>query len=140
MGPPLHPGFTRRRRLDGTIYADPEIPPQSRILATLGATVNVGDMQCAIVLTQGSPLRAGQYFGLGYRLYIIRAIVSVVGDTTTVNFWPRMRNVNAVPAGSDVELDRPVARMKLLDDGQGLGALDGLRFADLSLEFREMLG
>lgn len=136
QGRVLHPGATRRKALDGTVYEDPEIPPQSEIIATLNVGAAIGVSQTQINMTQGSPLRIGQYFGLGPdRLYIINEIVNVAGSVTTVRFWPPIREAGTL--GQEVRLTRPQCLVKLLSDENVLRELELLRFADLTLEFRE---
>jgi len=134
-GRTLHPRFTRRWQLDGTAYEDPEIPAASAIIATVAAGTPRGSTAIGIDVTQGEPLRAGQYFSIANRLYIITAITNTVGTIQVCNIRPRTRAVAVT--GDPVVLDRPVATMKLASDDQGELMLDGLRFADLSLSFVE---
>lgn len=131
----LHPGTTRRRQLDGTAFADPAIPAASEILATVNANAGLNATQIAINVTQGEPLKAGQFFGIGERLHRIKALVGAAGTVQSVAIVPPLRA--AAPAGTVVRITRPVCRMKQVADDGGIGTLDMLRFADVTLEFRE---
>lgn len=130
----LSPCRTRRRSLDGTIYQDPDVPPASRILATCAAAA-VGATSIAITVTQGEPLRPGQLFGIGERLYRIGRITATAGATQTVDFRPRLRE--AAADGRIVLLDRPVCRMRQAQPDQCPQDLDAAGHSDLTLEFIE---
>lgn len=134
FGRVLHPGFTRRDELDGTAYADPEIPTASAVNATLNANAALRAVQIAINMTQGSAIRAGQYFTIANRLYRIRTIVSVVGSVTTLTFRPTLRA--AALSGAAVIFTRPVCTMKFASDDQG-AEFDTFRGGAISLEFVE---
>lgn len=124
----LHPGITRRKSLDGTIYEDPEVPSTSAITATAGAA-SLGATSIVITVSQGQAMQPGQLFGIGQRLY--RAL-TVSGATVT--FRPKLRV--AVTSGTAVLLTRPLCLMKFASDDEGAD-LDHLFGGPVTLNFVE---
>jgi hypothetical protein len=78
---------------------------------------------------------AGDYFGIGDRLYLIGAI-SGSGGTYTVDHAPGLR-IDAL-VGTMMNFSSPCCRMRLAQDNIGQMNLDLLRFADVSLSFVEI--
>lgn len=135
-GRTLHPGFTRRRQLDGTIYEDPAIPDQSEVIATLISSAALRDTTVEVFIEQGEPPLAGQYFGLGgARGYLIHDVGTISGDSFALTFWPPLRA--AASSSDDVDFTRPVCRMNQIADDQGIGPLDAMVRTDLTMEFVE---
>lgn len=129
----LHPGITRNKALDGTAYEDPEIPAASEIIAQTAAAAALGATTITIHISQGSPLNAGQLFGIGDRLY--RSIsVTPSASNVIVTFRPKLRA--AVAGATSIKLTRPVCLMKFASDDEGRD-LDTLRGGVVSLEFIE---
>lgn len=133
----LTPGVTRRRQLDGTIYEDPEIPAASAIHATVNTNAAIRATTLLINRTQGAAFVAGQFFGIGTRLYGIASIAGVAGAVTTCVIWPPLRA--AATATTPVLFTRPVCVMRLADPQGLLKELQLLSFADLQVEFVEVL-
>lgn len=133
----LHPGNTREKRLDGTAYEYPAIPSSSEIVATVSSAAALRATTLAIAKTQGGDLIAGQQFGIDERLYEIATIESVVGNVTTVTFWPPLRA--AAPAGTTVKFTRAGCLMRCTNMNDQMKQLDLLRFATLNLEFVEYI-
>lgn len=133
----LTPRVTRNRALDGTIYADPEIPTASEILATVNTNAALRATTLLINKTQGEALIAGQQFGIGERLYEIATITGVAGAVTTVTLTPPLRA--AAVATTVVKFTRPICLMRCLNLNEELRKLELMRFATLNLEFAEYL-
>lgn len=133
-GERLHPGRTREKELDGTIYEDDEIPSRSAINATVSGLTALGATSIVVAVTQGGTPRSGQYFGVGERAHLI---TGVAGGSTpyTLTFVPPLRA--AVANGATVLFADPVCAMKQVADDQGLKTLQLLRFGDLTLDFVE---
>ncbi|WP_024900317.1 hypothetical protein [Brucella rhizosphaerae] len=74
-----------------------------------GTTVN-------IAIVAAGQLQPGQDFSVGERMYRIRTVQMTGENTATITFRPPARE--AVAAGTDMEFDRPVCRMRLATDGE----------------------
>lgn len=136
----LHPGNTRNRILDGTDYADPEIPAASEIAATLHTNAALHATTATIAVTQGERLIPGQQFGIADRLYEIGTVEDFASDLVVayiVTFLPPLRA--AALAGAPVLFTRPYNLMRCLNLAQELRRLELLRFATLALEFSEYI-
>lgn len=131
----LHPGVTRDRSLDGTAYADPEVPAASEVSATVQSDIALRATTGAINVSQGGPLLPGQYFGIGNFLYRIKGVTGPVGNVYGVSFLPPAREAHV--ATTVVKITRPVCEMRQASDDQGMKELQSMRFSDLTLEFVE---
>lgn len=129
----LHPGNTRNKALNGTAYADAEIPSASEIVATAGAA-SLNATSIVITVTQGRAIAAGQLFGIGQRLYRAMTVTAPVAGAQTVTFRPKLRA--AVSGGATVLFTRPVCLMKFASDDQGQ-ELDILSGGPVTLNFVE---
>lgn len=74
-----------------------------------GTTANIA------IVTAGQ-LQPGQDFSVGERMYRIRTVHMTGENTATITFRPPARE--AVTAGTDMEFDRPVCRMRLATDAE----------------------
>lgn len=127
----LHPGFTRRRSLDGTSYADPEIPTQSQVVATMAAA-SVRATTVSIAVTQGSAPQAGQYFSpAAGRLHMITESLG----SGTYRIEPPLRA--AVSDGTAVNFTRPTCEMRLAADDEGKLDLQLARTGSVTLNMVE---
>lgn len=133
----LTPKAIRSRRLDGTIFEDPEIPTPTAIVARVNGDAVAGATSLAIDVEQGAPLRAGQDFGIAERLYRIVRITAAAGTVQTVNIRPRLRH--PVSVNTPILITGSVCKMRQATDDQGISDLALLRFTDLTLEFVEVL-
>lgn len=132
----LVPSRVRRRDLDGTIYADPEIPTASAIVARMNAAAALRATTVSIEVTQGSTLKRGQHFSLGgNRLYRINALTGPASGVYTCQIMPPLRAAAALHDA--VNLSQPICLMQQDSDEQGLKALDVMQFTDLQLDFVE---
>lgn len=137
----LSPDAARDPRLDGTAYADPEIPDESEIVAKLDADAALRATTIAIVVSQGGEILPGQQFGIAQRLHELGTVVTgdTDGDGThyTVTFQPPLRA--AASDGDDVLFTRPLCLMRCLNLNDEMKKLELLRFATLNLEFAEYI-
>lgn len=136
-GRKLTPGFYRRRELDETPYEDPIGIPSAAISASLAEAAAIRATTCSIDVGYGSPLRAGQYFGVGQRLHVITGITATDGTVQTVTFRAPLRAAAAVDA--PIELRKPVTSMRLASDDTGALDLSLSRFATLQLDLIEAI-
>lgn len=69
-----------------------------------------------IALIAAGQLQPGQDFSIGERMYRIRTVQMTGANTATITFRPPARE--AVAAGTEMEFDRPVCRMRLATDAE----------------------
>ena len=129
----LSPENVRRSRLDQTIFADPPIPAQSRIIAQTLAAAPLRATTLRIGVSQGRPIRPGMFFSVGVRLYTV--IAKPAEDTFTIR--PPLRE--PVAAGASVNFENPVCRMRLANDDGARLALEYGRWGFVDLEFVEAI-
>lgn len=116
---------------DDTGYWDPEI------VANLPFDMPRGATSTSIGIVTGRELRPRDYFSIGDRLYRIKSVEDVSGSIYTVKFWPRARE--AAPAGTIVEFDKPVCKMRLKTDTEMAIDKSLSKFASATIEFVEDL-
>jgi hypothetical protein len=102
---------------DGVGFWQPVIAAVTVGAAALRATSLTIDFLYAGEVT------GGEYFSAGDRLHVIRSIMAESGTQKTVTIWPPLRE--AVAAGTELNFDAPVCRMRLADEAAG----------DLDMEF-----
>lgn len=69
-----------------------------------------------IAIVAAGQLQPGQDFSVGERMYRIRTVQMTGANTATITFRPPARE--AVAAGTEMEFDRPVCRMRLATDAE----------------------
>lgn len=69
-----------------------------------------------IAIVAAGQLQPGQDFSVGERMYRIRTVQVTGANTATITFRPPARE--AVSAGTEMEFDRPVCRMRLATDAE----------------------
>ncbi|MBN9018719.1 MAG: hypothetical protein J0H11_15000 [Rhizobiales bacterium] len=127
---------------DGTTFSDGSMyvggsPVTTAASATLRAGLLVLDTAGAYELIGGETLSIDHGGDIGPRLYRIRQITNVDGDTVTVRITPPLRA--AVASGESVEFARPKGRFKLAE-AEGMAAeLDLKRRAQPSVGFVEAI-
>lgn len=130
----LHPRFTRRRRLDGTAFADPEIPAESEVIATFAAAAARRATTVQITVSQGEPIKVGQYFSPSAgRLHVVTAAI----NATTFSIEPPLRD--AVTLGQSVNFTRPTCEMRLVEDASGALDIQLARTGMVSMDFTEVV-
>ncbi|MEF2551986.1 hypothetical protein VQ042_11545 [Aurantimonas sp. A2-1-M11] len=131
-GRTLDPTFTRRRQLDGTQFEDPEIPTQSQVNATFAAPAARRATTVQITVSQGTPIKAGQYFSPSAgRLHLVTSLI----NATTFTIEPPLRD--AVTLGQSVDFTRPTCEMRLMSDDDGRLGLEVARWGFVDLSFVE---
>jgi hypothetical protein len=83
----------------------------------------------------GAGPEPGQHVSIGLRLYRIKSIVNVTGNRTTCTFWPPARE--DILAGAECEFDKPVCKVRLIDDAGLDLTLDTGRHGFPSITFIE---
>lgn len=95
---------------DGGLYRSRAI--DIRLISNIplrGTTAN-------IAIVAAGQLQPGQDFSVGERMYRIRTVEMTGANTATITFRPPARE--AVAAGTEMEFDRPVCRMRLATDAE----------------------
>lgn len=127
------PKNTRRARLNGTIFEDPEIPAESAIVASLSANASRRSTVVSITVVQGQKPSPGQYFSIGNRLHIITEAFGA----NSYSIEPPLRAT--ATAGTALNFSAPVCEMRLVDDGQGQLDLELGRFGVVNISFVEVV-
>ena len=122
---------------DDTFFDDDTGYTQFAIDATVATAAALRATTISIDVTNGGALAIGQYFGIGDRAYQIRSIDSVAATVTTVGIRPPLRA--AAPAGTAINFDRPVCKMRLETDDAMAVTLELFRHASPTVRFVEEL-
>ncbi|KQT08533.1 hypothetical protein ASG40_11685 [Methylobacterium sp. Leaf399] len=122
---------------DGTLHSDGTGYAQSYSGATLTDAVPMNATQIRISLAVGLRLLPGMRFSMsGGRLHEIADLVAWDGAgiwTVRIGPW----TAAAWPAGTALEFEKPVCRMRLASDESGALSLSLNRFATPTIEFVE---
>lgn len=93
-----------------------EVAPIPRMTVSASAPLRATQIDVTIIDTTG--IRPGQFFSIGERLYRVQAHWQPSATVTRLMFQPPLRA--AVTAGTAVEIDRPVCRMRFASEGEGV--------------------
>lgn len=131
-GRELHPGFTRRKQLNGTQFADPAIPVDSQITARLTAAAARRATTVGIEVTKGAPLKVGQFFSpRPGQLHMVTASLG----SGQFRIKPPLRNPE--PINTALNLTRPTCEMKLASDQEGIITPRDMKRGTVSLRLVE---
>lgn len=133
MRPPL-PHSDDALFSDGTGYWQGVIASAVTVDAKRGATT------LFLRIDAGNALQGAEHFSIDDRLYRIKAIdsegtIGLGALSYTVRIWPPLRA--AAPAGTALNFDQPVCRMRLASDDAMDLALDLNRFSNPTVSFVE---
>lgn len=101
---------------DESLFSDGSGYVGGGTLVTLAADAAVRATQVGIVQHYGEQIQPGQHFSIGDRLYRVRSVTTTGEGAATITFRPTLRG--AASAGTELNFDDPICRMKLLDDAQ----------------------
>jgi hypothetical protein len=132
-----YPQYNRNAELDGTVYADPEIPAISAITAVISAPAVLRATTVKIRTIQGGPILPGHQFGIDERLYEVGEVVSRVADVTTVNIMPPLRA--AVAENASIRWTNAICLMRCMNMDDAFIILSGMRRTVVNLEFLEYI-
>lgn len=107
----------------------------SVISVLLAADMAVRAVSGSVNIEYAGTLQPGQHFSLGERLYRLRSVTYTGADTADITFRPPLRE--AATAGSILEFDNPVCRMRLASDQEMNLELAGRRRAAPTVNFIE---
>ena len=114
---------------DGSYFSDGGGYLTSYMDVTASASAALRATTLTATVTYAPSLQAGQHFSIDHttkehRLYRIKSVTDNEDGTSTLTFWPPLRE--AVAADERLEFDRPKCRMRLADDqGMDLGLQAG---------------
>lgn len=103
--------------------------------ASLASSVALRAVSASINISHADHLEPGQDFSIGERLYRIRTVTYTSDTTANITFRPPLRE--AATAGTRLEFDQPVCRMRLATDGEMDLDLDLDRWGFPSVNFVE---
>ncbi|MER5172669.1 hypothetical protein [Thioclava kandeliae] len=107
--------------------------PVSR--ATVSVDAALRSTRLSISLTGTTGVRPGQVLGIGERSYRVQAAWSEALGTQSLMIQPPLRE--AVLAGAEVELARPVCRMRFASEAEGVMDDDLSRLKTVTVNFKE---
>lgn len=112
---------------DGTGFFDPSI------LVTLSAAAALRATAIDVTVGTAGTISGGEYFSIGDRLHVITDVIS----STRWAIWPPLREAAAV--GAELNFDRPICRMTLVDEATGDLTLERGLYGYPDLEFVEVV-
>jgi hypothetical protein len=101
---------------DASPFSDGGLYRSRAIDIRLTSNIPLRGTTANIALIAAGQLQPGQDFSIGERMYRIRTIQMTGSNTATITFRPPARE--AVAAGTEMEFDRPVCRMRLATDAE----------------------
>jgi len=115
--------------LDGTGYISQVID------VTLAGSAPLRAVSATINVNVAGLIQPGQHFSIDGRLYLLRSVVYTSETAASITFRPPLRE--AASAGSRLEFDWPVCRMKLATDGEMDLPLESARWGFPTVNFVE---
>lgn len=114
---------------DGTMYLQSAISVVSVGVTAIGAT------QMSMRIIKGAADLSGVRFSYNHALYKTGRVLSIEDDIWTVEITPSVREL--IPAGADLEFDRPTCLCNLVEDDGMKRAINANRIEMASLSFAE---
>lgn len=122
---------------DDTFFSDGSGYVGATVEATLVSGIAARSVSATLDIAYGGTLQPGQHFSIGERGYRLRTVVYTDADTAAITFRPPLRE--AATAGTRLEFDDPVVRMKLASDSEMDLELQLRRFGRPTVNFVEDL-
>lgn len=120
---------------DGARFGDGSLYVGQVINATLASSVAVRAVSASINIRHAAQLEPGQHFSIAERLYRLRTVHYVSDTSAAITFRPPLRE--SAIAGTRLEFDDPVCRMRLATDSEMDLELALRRFAQPTINFVE---
>ncbi|WP_026227238.1 hypothetical protein [Hoeflea sp. 108] len=99
---------------DDALFDDGAGYVSSVIDVSLLSDATIRSTMLNVIKALSGDLEPGHRFSIGERLYQVRSVVAQDAVTATIKIWPPLRE--AWHAGSRLEFDRPVLRVRLASD------------------------
>lgn len=122
---------------DGTFFSDGSGYVTNLSSVTLAANAPLRATTLSISIALSGPIEPGQHFSIGERLYRVKAASYISPTTATLTIRPPLRE--PALAGSDLNFDDPVCRMRLATDTEMDLSLEMRRFGNPTVNFVEDL-
>ena len=120
---------------DGSMFSDGTTMQQSGIsVVSVGATA-IGATTIAMRVITGAPDLSGVRFSYNHALYKTGRVISVADEVFTLRITPSVRQL--IPAGSQLEFDRPTCICNLQDDAGMQRSINSDRFERVNVSFVE---
>lgn len=101
---------------DDTFFDDDSGYVGSTTSVRFASAAAVRAVSANVTIDYGGTLQPGQHFSVGERLYRLRSVSYATDTQALITFRPPLRE--AVAAGTRLELDDPVCRMRLASDAE----------------------
>lgn len=122
---------------DDALFSDLTGYAQSSIDAYLTSAAALRATSVAVAFRNAGTRGGGEYFSIGDRLYLVRAVLADDGaGNLTLAIWPPLRE--AAASGAVLNFDRPVCRMRLASESSADLDLDWGRFGFPDMAFVEV--
>ncbi len=120
---------------DGSTFSDGSEYQQNAISVVSVGVTAIGATVMSMRLINGAADLAGVRFSYNHALYQTGQVVSVEDDIWTVRITPSVREL--IPAGADLEFDRPTCVCNLVEDDGMQRSMNADRFERASVSFIE---
>lgn len=120
---------------DGSTFSDGSEYQQNAISVVSVGVTAIGATVMSMRLINGVADLSGVRFSYNHALYQTGQVVSVEDDIWTVRITPSVREL--IPAGADLEFDRPTCVCNLVDDDGMQRSMNADRFERASVSFIE---
>lgn len=120
---------------DDALFDDDSGYVGSTVEAELASGAAARAVSATIDIAYGGILQPGQHFSIGERLYRLRTVVYSGESTAAITFRPPLRE--SASAGTRLEFDEPVVRMRLASDAEMDLELQLRRFGNPTVSFIE---
>jgi len=120
---------------DGSTFSDGSAYQQNSISVVSVGVTAIGATVMSMRLINGAADLSGVRFSYNHALYQTGQVVSVEDDIWTVRITPSVREL--IPAGADLEFDRPTCVCNLMDDAGMQRSMNADRFERASVSFVE---
>nr|CAD6417690.1 hypothetical protein REQ54_01739 [Rhizobium sp. Q54] len=120
---------------DGSTFSDGSQYQQNAISVVSVGVTAIGATVMSMRLINGAADLSGVRFSYNHALYQTGQVVSVEDDIWTVRITPSVREL--IPAGADLEFDRPTCVCNLMEDDGMQRSMNADRFERSSVSFVE---
>jgi len=120
---------------DGSSFSDGSQYQQNAISVVSVGVTAIGATVMSMRLINGAADLSGVRFSYNHALYQTGQVVSVEDDIWTVRITPSVREL--IPAGADLEFDRPTCVCNLMEDAGMQRSMNADRFERASVSFVE---
>ena len=120
---------------DGSTFSDGSEYQQSAISVVSVGVTALGATVMSMRIIKGAADLSGVRFSYNHALYKTGQVVSVEDDVWTVRITPQVREL--IPAGADLEFDRPTCVCNLVEDAGMRRAINADRIEMVSVSFVE---